>query len=670
MTDSASGRPASAIEAETSTIGSPSEGTDQGTDARIAPPAVPEGAPRAGTRRSARMIVAAATMLFFASCLGFLVNTPTGFAPDETFQFDRVMAAWGGDVVLDPEQINTSTGSRGSERTYYDPYTRQGPAYADMDPILRENRPSFTDLGGNTRSPQRDVSNYMTQHPPLYYGLMGSLTRLVPGAVDMPADGLYLLIRFFNVLLLLPVPFLFWFSARQLVGTNSIAAAAAFLPLLVPGLARESASINNDNLAIVLGAAIVGLSIKVISPGTTACVPAAMLAGLAVAASLTKGTILFMLVIIPLAYGTQVFRRRSWPPGRVIGVLVVGAVFSSAWWVRNTTCCSATFNPLRWEHNSPGRRARCGPRTCRSTWASSGATWATRCPAGCSPLSGGWSRRIAGRHDLDPVGVRAGHHPGGVRGSAWTTVGDLTVLVAVPVATLAMVLLQMYLHYASYVAFVGAQGRYAYPSIFGFVFPVAVVAALTLGRHRRWAPVLVTGGGLVVSGWALYTSVEYFWLPRGEQLQPSNWLQALQTLGGYFPLPGAFTVALTLLIGGLVVAGTTLTVLGAGAGRTVMAGRLARGRVPARGPEPRCLAPGRPGPAIRFRDGWPAPPDRARPGGAAAAAAPTGTQRARPPVRSPPCGAEANDLSWWNGPPGCRPRRSADGRRWRSGPIP
>ena len=560
MTDSASGRPASAIEAETSTIGSPSEGTDQGTDARIAPPAVPEGAPRAGTRRSARMIVAAATMLFFASCLGFLVNTPTGFAPDETFQFDRVMAAWGGDVVLDPEQINTSTGSRGSERTYYDPYTRQGPAYADMDPILRENRPSFTDLGGNTRSPQRDVSNYMTQHPPLYYGLMGGLTRLVPGAVDMPADGLYLLIRFFNVLLLLPVPFLFWFSARQLVGTNSIAAAAAFLPLLVPGLARESASINNDNLAIVLGAAIVGLSIKVMR-GDNGLRTAAMLAGLAVAASLTKGTILFMLVIIPLAYGTQVFRRRSWPPGRVIGVLVVGAVFSSAWWVRNyllfghiqPTALGTQFARAQ----GPVRTADM-PIDMGKFWRYVGDTMPSRVFAPLGRLEPPqlpdvmiwilWALVLA----TIPVAFVA------LRGRRW----DLTVLVAVPVATLAMVLLQMYLHYASYVAFVGAQGRYAYPSIFGFVFPVAVVAALTLGRHRRWAPVLVTGGGLVVSGWALYTSVEYFWLPRGEQLQPSNWLQALQTLGGYFPLPGAFTVALTLLIGGLVVAGTTLTVLG------------------------------------------------------------------------------------------------------------
>lgn len=603
--------------------------------------------------RPQRLIVAAATMLFFATCLGFLITTPTGFSPDEPFQFDRVMAAWAGEVILDPEGINVSRGSRGIEVAYWRPYTRNGPGWADAIPTLRQDRPSFNDVGGNARPLQQNVSNYMTQHPPLYYGLLGGLTRLVPGAADMPADGLYMLIRFFNVLLLVPLPFLFWFSARQLVGPTSVAAAAAFLPMLVPGIARIAASINNDSLAIVLGAAIVALSIRVMR-GDNGFRTAALLAALAVAGSLTKATILFILVVIPIAYGVQAFRARAWPSKPVIGILLAGAVGAAGWWVRNLVRFGAV-QPNAW--GAQFARAQ-GPVRTADMPVDMDLFW--RYVADKMP-----SRLFAALGRLEPPQLPS------LMVSILTVVvlvaipiavavlprrrWDLAVIVALPLASLAMVLFQVYRHYLSYVTFAGAQGRYAYPSIFGLLFPVAVVLGALLGRYRRWAPLLVAAGGITVSGWALYVSVEYFWVHQGDRLEPSNWSAAISRLAGFSPLPGLVTGALGVMMVGLVLAATAMAVLGCLRDRDAGApgdhGDGQAGAGPLFTPESRRPVAGR------------VLPSRGRAGSADVAPAPTARRPAGSACRPAPSWAATPAPIPRIGPPVSDPRRACDGRR-------
>ena len=403
------------------------------------------------------------------------------------------------------------------------------------------------------------MSNYITQHPPLYYGLMGGLTWLVPGAEDMPADALFLLVRMFNVLLLVPLPLLFYCSARWLVGSGPVAAAAASLPLLVPGLARAAAQVNNDNLAILLGAAIVAFSIKVMR-GDRSVRTAAVLSGLAVAGSLTKATVLFVLPIIAIAYALQAVRARRWPAPRVLGVLVVGGLAASAWWVRNLVLFGAV-QPDAWGTQFARAQGLVRPpdvpvdmnfywHTIYNAVPSRffGALGLPDPPQLPGPMVGILSVLLVA---CIPIAIVA------MRGRRW----EMVVIAAIPVGALAMTSFQAYRHYLSYLAIPGLQGRYAYPAVFGLLFPIAVVLGLILRRALRWAPLVVAVGGLLVSGWAVYTSVEYTWLPRGEQLQPSTWAQAFRSLAGFFPLPGAVIATLAVLVAGLLVAGTGMTVL-------------------------------------------------------------------------------------------------------------
>jgi hypothetical protein len=67
--------------------------------------------------------------------------------------------------------------------------------------------------------------------------------------------------------------------------------------------------------------------------------------------------------------------------------------------------------------------------------------------------------------------------------------------------------------------------------------------------------------GLLVSGWALYTSAEYTWLHRGEHLGPSNWGRAFTKLAEFFPLGHPFSALFAAACAVLVVVALGLTAL-------------------------------------------------------------------------------------------------------------
>lgn len=521
------------------------------------------GADRAEKVRSRTrpgLAVVAATTLFFAVCLGFLVNTPSGIAPDEIYQFDRVIAASHGQVILDPEEINVSQGARGYQKTYVATMMWAGsPSWAEYLPLMRDQRPSLAELGGNQRSLDQDVSNYMTQHPPLYYALLGGLTWLVPGGENMPADALFLLLRFFNILLLLPLPLVFWYGARQLVGPGAVAAAAAFLPLLVPGMAKIASSINNDNLAVILGALLLALSIKVML-GNLGLRTALLLCLVAVAGSLTKGTIVFLLIIIPFAYALGVARTRRWPAPKVLIVLGIGAAVAAAWWIRNLIL----FGDIQPSATGAMTAAANGPVRPPDVPIDYDWFWYNVYIYIPSRFFGSLGlleppelpiviiRGLAGLILVCiPIAVAA------LRGRRWA----MAAVAALPFAELVALLYQVYEHYTNFLILPGLQGRYLYPAAFGLLIPIAIVVGLVLRQQQRWTPMVIAIGGLLVSGWALYISVEYTWLHRGENLAPSNWVRAFRTLVGFFPLPGPVTVVLALLVGALAAAGVVMTVL-------------------------------------------------------------------------------------------------------------
>ncbi|GGM01388.1 DUF2142 domain-containing protein [Nakamurella endophytica] len=525
---------------------------------------VPSGSHPASTppalRRRARLAVTAATLLFAALCLGYLVNTPPLVSPDELYHFDRVIAAEHGQIVLDPTEINVSKGARGVEgRLVVSLMRRSGPSWAQFTPLMRDQRPSLDALGGNSRSPKRDVSNYMTQHPPLYYALMGAVAWALPGADRMAADKLIFLLRLFNVLLLLPLPLLFHRAARNLLGEGPVAMTAAFLPLLVAGLARSAATINNDNLAFLLGAAVFALSMRVLR-GDTGVRTAAWIAVLCVAASLTKSTVLMVLVVVPIAYGIRALRARRLPRWPTLAVLVAGAAGAAVWWVRNLVLFHAV-QPNAW--GSQFARAQGSPRTPDNPpdW---DRFWSTVRFALPSRLWGALGILEPPRLPtpmvvtLTTVTVLAALFAVATqRGLRW----EFAALFAVPLASLVMVVWQSYRHYLAYVAIAAIQGRYAYPALIGLLLPIAVLVVALLGRFRRWAPALVAAAGLLVTGWGLYASVEYTWLVRGRALVPSDWGTALRNLAGFFPWAPWVLGGIGVVTAALAVAGVVATVL-------------------------------------------------------------------------------------------------------------
>jgi 4-amino-4-deoxy-L-arabinose transferase-like glycosyltransferase len=524
----------------------PPPGPDDAAGPSSSAPPTTTAAPRRRWYASSAVAVIAATVAFAAVCLGFLINTPTLLGPDEVYHFDRVVAAEHGQIVLKPGAINVSRGARGIEHTYVKSYMHRynTPSWAQFKPIPRVQRPSLDALGGNARSPKRDVANYETQHPPLYYGLMGGLVRLWPGADAMAGDKFVLLVRTFNVLLMLTLPVLFWLSAKWLLGDNPAARAAAFLPLLVPGLARCAATVNNDNLAIPVGSLAVALCIRVLR-GDRSLRTALLIAVTCLAGTLTKSTVVFVLWLVPVAYILQWVRDRAWPSRPVAITLGTGAVASAAWWVHNYIAYGAV-QPNAW--GSQFARAQGRPRG--SIPIDYGHFFNTLYLAVASRFWGALGLLEPPKlpHDMlvlltVAIVVLPFVTAAALRGRRTV----FLLILAVPVTEQLMVILQAFLHYRHYLAIPGIQGRYVYPGVFGALLPFAVGAVLLLRRHSAWAPLLIMATGFVVSGWALYTSAEFTWLHRGVRLVPSNWHRAFTTLAGFYPLGHKTLLALMSL---------------------------------------------------------------------------------------------------------------------------
>lgn len=522
-------------------------------------PAVPGPA---GPRRRAggTVWVLLATLLFAAYSLVFLLVTPTFYGPDEVFQFDRVMAASHGEVIVTPGEFRLSVGASGLQNAFIRPGEYQvSTTFGDRAATVRSSRPSYRSAGGDAR-PASAVTNYMSQHPPLYYALLGGLTWLTPGSDTMHGDSLVMLVRAFNILLMLSLPLLFYRTARHFAGDGLLARTAAFVPLLVPGLARSASTVNNDNLTIPLCLALLLFSVAVMR-GDRTLRTACWIAATCLAASLTKGTALVVLGVVPLAYLVQLVRLRRWPRPSVLVVLVVGAAASAVWWVRNL---------VEYGKAQPGGSA--GAQLVSSLGPA-------RAPGAPIDMANFWekvytlvpSRFWGALGVLEPprlptvmiwvlcvaVVIAVGTALAALPGRRL----ELTLLSVLPFGLLAGVLDQSYTHYRTYLSIPGLQGRYLYPTSFGLLFPIAVLAVLVLGRGLRWAPLLVTACSLVVWGWAVYTMVDTLWLPTDVSLIPATWRPAVRQIVAFAPLPGVVTVALAVLAAGVIVGGTVCTVL-------------------------------------------------------------------------------------------------------------
>jgi hypothetical protein len=289
------------------------------------------------SRRARPGALALLTLVWASLLLGWLQLTPLYRAPDETHHVDLVLRLRDGESYPPPGELDL------------DPKVRASYPLAGLSSEARPELASLYPLPLRTTDvPDRDASfdelrptpglapipNQMTQHPPLYYGLLAGASALLPGFSGWSFAVQVGVLRVLSALLLLPVPALAAAAARRLGASRPVWLAAAVLPLGVPQLASLGASVNNDSLMVLLGAAVAAPLVAV-ARGDTSRRTAVLVGGLLGLALLTKALALGLLVWAALAYGAALLA-----PGRsarvrtlTSGLLAAGvAVLVGGWW--------------------------------------------------------------------------------------------------------------------------------------------------------------------------------------------------------------------------------------------------------------------------------------------------------------------------------------------------
>jgi 4-amino-4-deoxy-L-arabinose transferase-like glycosyltransferase len=497
-------------------------------------------------------------LLHLAVMLGQTAVFPNVRSPDERQHVDLILQVRQGDAWPWPApgtafvtQGTTAGGFVGADRL-------DGPQHlADRQDVPpREERPSYLEAGGSAtlteETPDGELApvfNQLVQHPPLYYLLGAGVVGLVPDWQDVPLDQVWLLLRWWNALLALPLPLLLFATARRLRLPDPLPVAAALVPLAIPELTHLESAVNNDNLLVILGACATLLVTRVLTGDLTR--RTAVLLGLVtMLALLTKGFALMFPAWIFLAYLVAAYRHRARLRAAVTSLLVVAALNlpGVAWWVRNVVVYSM-LQPHGMHATPPDLTPVYG-------WSDGGFIWLERITERMITLF--FVQDHAATRELDASWwmARAAFVlvlTGLVTSLARRPVSRLDALVLLfPVPALAGIVARG--SWEQFAAFhnVGAaqQGRYLYSGLVGLMVVALAGAALLRARWRRTVPVvlLLFAGGMHLAYqldvWRLY------WMPADGGL--GALARALGAVGHWYAFPSPVLIA-------VVVAGVALS---------------------------------------------------------------------------------------------------------------
>lgn len=463
--------------------------------------------------------------LQFLLAVWYAFALPLLHAPDEHSHVDRVLSP-GEPADLDPLEDDEL-----SERTVailprvqlaaidwrvapYQPWE----GLAEDDALPRDARPSYADLGPDEDS---GIPNQIASHPPLYYlyeaaglGAVRALDGVLGGEGSGSWDRTLVVLRLLSALLVLPLPWLTYWTGVRLSGRTRTGLVAATVPVAIPQVSHIAGSVNND-VMLLLTSAVATMGVVWIATGDRSLRTAAFTGAGAGLALLTKIFALAAPLWIAVAYGVGWMRSRApdremrpfrtGDVARGLGVAAAATVALGGWFVVRALLLYGTPAPRG--SGYPGGTidpdvgywlGELVSRSTRSFWGFFGVE---------QFAIPGWIVAVL------TVGVVAAVGAALVRGrweahTRWR-VADLTVLL-LPVATaLAMMLFAAWNGYLASGLPVGIHGRYLFTGLLGL--SVAVGLGVDAMTRSRFTPAVVAVVAVVVQAVGAWTVVRSFW---------------------------------------------------------------------------------------------------------------------------------------------------------------
>lgn len=196
----------------------------------------------------------------------------------------------------------------------------------------RPERPSFADLAGDAAISDTTI-NQMSQHPPLYYMLLGQVHELLPS--DIAADLEVWIMRVVSIVLMAPLPLLAAALARRLGASRPIVITVAAVVALTPGFATLGGAVNNDNLLNAASAWAL-LGVGCVLTGDLRARTAIWIGAALAVALMTKAFAIPIAVGVALAYVVATVRFRDARAGLTsLAVVIAVAALGGWWWIQN-----------------------------------------------------------------------------------------------------------------------------------------------------------------------------------------------------------------------------------------------------------------------------------------------------------------------------------------------
>ncbi|WP_341358829.1 DUF2142 domain-containing protein [Georgenia sp. M64] len=478
------------------------------------------------SQTSYRRTVAALTVLLGAVMALWAVLTPGFRAPDEPQHYNSVMrVATGGGwpapgtaMISDATLIATREAGFSRQDQGIGMFTASllprgtlqgwGADFVELQPSDPAQR-SVLDHTANLQDEIAPSHDQMTQHPPLYYGLMGGLVALL-GGDGWRWDVQLLFMRLVDAFIAMWSVPLVAATARRVVGSATAGVVAGAGVVGIGQFAHINAAVTNDSLTTVLGLGVTYLAARALTGRHTTglVVVTGVTLGLGL---LTKGFLLAAIPVVALAF---VLGRAGNPrTGRrwlsAFAALAVAFVVGGWWWARNLLV-HGTLQPsgmptprMDWGDQTPTAVEfvpEAFERLNRSIWGNFG--WLE------VPLPF-WLEMTLGIL-LVVLVVAAVVVPSPER-------RPMAVLLVLPVGTLAVVMAGSVAHYSSTGLFGGLQGRYLFSGLAAML--TAVAWSLTRGTRRiaprfvRWLPLASVVTALALAAFSVVWAFQAFYQP-------------------------------------------------------------------------------------------------------------------------------------------------------------